>query len=370
MFRVSENARARLRAGVARLAPAASGAWRIGLAALSRARRIDMVSALIAAADAIETAAGRIWWVLRWLAPSQGLGLTGALLWRSAAALAGLGVAATLVTGLSARDDSAPGAGALARSELRSLAEAAERPAPTLLSWTPVSRPIAMFNLDAPELGRAPPSLAARSSGSAREDLLSYGSLAEAKPYLLLALRTGSLDAAPARPFTVSLAREAAELALSVTRSSAPVPVETRFGLLETADVELGDGEASRSCIAFRSTGGMAGFAMRGWWCAAGKPSDRRQLTCLVERLDLVNAAGDQQLRAAFAASELRRTESCGRAHLAASGRKASWLDAESAAPALKVQKAEPEPAKALPRPRKKPAKLNARRTSPSPAET
>ncbi|WP_139333795.1 hypothetical protein [Bosea sp. TND4EK4] len=370
MFRVSENAKACLRAGVARFGPASSRAWAAFRAGLARAGRIDAVPALIAAADAIEFAAGKIWQALRWLAPSRGMGLTGALLWRSAAALAGIGFAATLVTGLSARDDSKSRLAALAMPDAGRSTAAAEQTVPSHLSWIPVTRPIAMFNLDAPELGRASPSLAARSSDGAREDLLSYGSLAEPKPHLLLALRTGDMAAAPARSFTVALAREAAELALSVTRSSAPVPVETRFGLLETADVELGDGQASRSCIAFRSTSGVAGFALRGWWCAAGKPSDRRQLTCLIERLDLVNAAGDQQLRAAFAASELRRTGSCERAHLASSGRKASWLDAEAAAPALKVKKAEPEPAKALPRPRKKPAKLSGRRTVPGPAET
>jgi hypothetical protein len=347
--------------------PKACAAFRAGIA---RTRRLDLVPILIAGADTVESAAGKASRALRWLAPSRSLGLTAALLWRSAAALAGIGCAATLVTGLSARDDTEPRLASPAAPDSGRLAAVAGRTVPSPLAWAPVSRPIAMFNLDAPELGRVAPSLAARSSGSIREDLLSYGSLAEPSPYLVLALRTGSMEAAPTRSFTVALAREAGELALSVNRISAPVLVETRFGPLETGDVDLGDGRSSRSCIAFRSTSGIAGFALRGWWCAAGKPSDRSQLICLVERLDLVNAAADQQLRAAFASSELRRAPSCERAHLASSGRKASWLDAEAMAPALKVKKAEPDAVKAPPRPRKKPAKLSARRRGSGLADT
>lgn len=327
--------------------------------ALSRLARLDAVPALIAALDRLEQVARRLFRLLRWLAPRRALGLTGALAWRATAALAGIGGTAALVTSLSAQDEPAPRPPAPLSVAAIGHTPSAVSAGPS--SWTTVQRPIAMFDLAAPELGRSPPQRAARTAAGLREDLLSFGGLGQEGPHLVLVLRTGRLDDGDPRPFTVAIAREAAAQALSVSRSSLPLAIETRFGRVETADVVLGDGRETRGCIAFRSVTGEAGFALRGWWCAAGRPSDRRQLTCLIDRIDLVNAADDQALRAAFAASELRRQPACERPHLAATGRKASWLDAQTAAPALRNKTAAPEPQRALPTPRKKPAKLGAR---------
>lgn len=330
-----------------------------------------MVTALIASVDTVEWLSRSIWRGLRRLVPRHGLGLTGALLWRGAAALAGIGMTAALVTGLSAKDEDQTQLAALTVQDAARTGGPADRQATTgPIQWAPIVKPIAMFNLDAPEFARAAPAYAARSGSGAREDLLSFGGFAQATPHLALAVRTGRLDGANAAPFTVAIAREAAAMALSTTRSSLPVTIETRFGPLETADVVLSDGTESRGCVAFRSAGGIDTFALRGWWCAAGKPSDRRQLTCLVERLDLINAAGDQALRAAFAASELRRNAACERAHLSAAGRKASWLDAEAPAPALKIKTATAEASRALPIAREKAAKPRGRKAQRAGAST
>lgn len=354
-----------------RLKPALDGLSRRIAAVGIRLRRIDLVTGLIAAADGFERVGKALWRLLSWLAPRRSIGLTGALAWRMAAALAGIGCTAALVTGLSAKDEDGmqmatapmPGAVTLQPLPLRQFSTGP-------IQWSPVVRPIAMFNLDAPEFSRERPAYAARSGAGAREDLLSFGSFPQMTAHLVLALRTGRLDDAPALPFTVAIAREAAAAALSMTRSSLPVTIETRFGPLESADVVLGDGRETRGCIAFRSAGPAEGFALRGWWCAAGKPTDRRQLSCLIERLDLVNAAGDQDLRTAFAASELRRNPACERAHLSAAGRKSSWLDTDASAPALKVRTIAAEPAKVLPKPRNRPAKQHVRDRAKDPAST
>lgn len=318
----------------------------------TRIAAIDLVPALITCADRVESGCRIAFRVLRRLMPRSGLGLPGALAWRIAAALGGIGLTAALVTALSGN-----GAGGNQLASLASPVAAAttrtatsdRKPllATTEADWVEITRPIAIFHLEAPELGREPSSFEARRSrdGGQREDLLSFGTFASSAPHLSLRLRTRDGLAAHSGSFTVALVHAAALRSLAVERGSTPALIETRFGSLETADIVLGDGIESRACLAFRTIGVDAPFAMSGWWCAGAKPSDRRQLTCLIDRLDLANAGADPELRAAFARSELRRQPGCATPRLAATGRKLSWLDADGTMPALRMKTATTEPA-------------------------
>lgn len=353
-----------IRAGLLRLEPrlqhGVTFCRRSAARLTGRLARIDIVPALIAAADGIESGSRGVLRSTRHLWPRKGLGLTGALAWRAAAAMSGIGLTAVFITGLSAKDED--------RLALASLAAAAanlptqdiaaprrSRPPATAEDWVAIAQPMAIFSLEAPDFRREPPLLEARRSpdDSRREDVLSFGNPAEPRPHLLLRLATGEGAATSTRSFMVALVHEAARRGLAVERGSTPAPIETRFGPLETADVVLGDGKESRGCIAFRTPPGEAGFALSGWWCAAPKPSDRRQLVCLVERLDLVGTGTEPELRNIFARSELKRHPDCTPPRLSASGRKASWLDADGNLPALRVKTASAEPARGAAEPRK-----------------
>lgn len=359
---VSSSALESIRARLEQLQPWLARAGEACRTAAQRCARIDLVPALIAAADHGERYGRALWRGLRLLAPRRGLGLSGALLWRGLAALTGLGMTAALVTGLSAKDEDQPQLASLIASTTsgpipRIAAASPRSDSLDAMAWSPISRPIAMFDLGSSELGRIAPAYEARRTADGRrEDVLTFAAFAEKGPHLMLRLRTGPLEQPGARSFTIGLVREAALRALSVTRSSAPAAIQTRFGPVEAADVVLDDGSTSRSCLAFRSTGDTAAFTMNGWWCASAKPSDRRQLACLIDRLDLANAAGNEELRAAFARSELARDPACAKPHLAAAGRKASWLDVDGSVPALRMKTAAAEPAKAKPAAR--PARL------------
>lgn len=331
----------------------------------ARLAGIDIVPFLIGCADRIE---GGFRWstrVARQLLPRRGLGLTGALAWRSAAALSGIGLTAALITGLSAKDEAPTQMASLALPATGPSAQTGASPrrqrAPAAAEdWVAIPRPNTMFSLEASELGRETPALEARRSqdGGRREDLLSFGSFAEPKPHLVLRLATGDDAAAGTRSFMVALVHDAAQRGFAVERSSTPAPTETRFGPLETADVVLGEGTQSRACIAFRSPPGEAGFAMSGWWCAGSKPSDRRQLACLIDRLDLAGPV-DPELRRVFARSELNREPACAPPRLSASGRKASWLDVDGSLPSLRMKTASAEPPRAVAEPGKRRAKPN-----------
>ncbi|BCB18164.1 hypothetical protein [Bosea sp. ANAM02] len=346
----------RLRPLLLQLRPWLARAGALCRSAWSRLATIDLVPLLITGADRIEGAFRSACRLGRRLMPRGNLGLPGALAWRIAAALGGISLTAALVTALSGNGEGRPRLASIA-SPVAAATTRTDAPgrkpllAATEADWVAITRPIAIFNLEAPELGRDAPAIEARRSrdGSQREDLLSFGAFAGSAPHLSLRLRTGDGLAAGSSSFTVALVHVAALRSLAVERGSMPAMIETRFGPLETADIVLGDGSESRACLAFRTVGADAPFAMSGWWCAGARPSDRRQLTCLIDRLDLANAGAEPALRAAFARSELRRQPGCATPRLAATGRKVSWLDADGTVPALRMKTATGEP---MPEPR------------------
>lgn len=329
------------------------------LAAMQKARlgAFDGVGALISAADRIEAACRTL---LRLLVsgPSRwSLGLSAALAWRGLAALTGIGLSAALVTALSS-DDSEPRLATLTEIPAvgsRLVRDVRQEPRPVLgdEGWIRIARPIAMFGLDSAELDRQAPAYEARRSqdGSKREDVLAFGSFAEAKPHLVLRILLDPKEEQLSQPFVIGLVREAAGRGMSVQRSGTPTGIETKFGLVETADTTLGDGETSRSCIGFRHRMSEAQLSLSGWWCgAANRPADRQQLICLLDRVDLLSAGDDRTLHAVFARTELKRQPACSPPRLSATGRKTSWLDGDGAAPALRTRNASAERPKANPK--------------------
>ncbi|RDJ22444.1 hypothetical protein DWF00_02355 [Bosea caraganae] len=323
----------------------------------SKLRSFDGVGALISTADSIE-AAFRV--VLRWprsRLSRWGLGLTGALAWRGLAALTGIGLTATLVTALSTDDSEIRLASLteLPAASQRLVRDVRQEPRAVLgdEGWVRIAKPIAMFGLDSAELDRQAPSYEARRSqdGGKREDVLAFGGFTEAKPYLVLRLLLDAKDEQLSQPFVISLVREAAGRGMSLQRSGAPTGIETKFGLVETADATLSDGATSRACIGFRHRMGDAQLSLSGWWCGAEKrPADRQQLVCLLDRVDLLSAGDDRALHAAFARTELKRQPACSPPRLSASGRKTSWLDGDGSAPALRTKSAAAERPRANPR--------------------
>lgn len=316
----------------------------------NRFATFDLAAALIRFADRVEIGFGYLWRGLaglRHLPRLPGMRLGGGLVWRGIAAATGVGFTATLVTALSSEREMTIASLTLPPAQdTRPVRNGGEAPRPAAGSrenWIPITRPIPMFGLEAPELDRASGTLESRHSpdGTQREDVLAFGAFAEPKAHLLLRLSVEHDRGDLSQPFVISLVRETAARAMSVQRSSLPTAMQTRFGPVETADATLTDGGTSRPCIAFRMQGGSLPLAMSGWWCgSAGKPADRQQLLCLIDRIDLVNAGDDRALRTAFARTELNRQPACAPPRLSATGRKVSWLDADGAAPALRTKSA------------------------------
>lgn len=310
--------------------------------------RPDLVGTLIDAVDALERLALSGLRLLR-----RGLGtLSLGVVWRGLAALTGIGMVAALVTGLTTPQEAEAARATGATTPEPSAAAPAIRdvrvqPLSAAIGpegWVGVVRPIALFGLETPELDRRSGYEARRSAdGSRREDMLTFGEFADGKPFFALKLlvnRGGEADRASAslsQPFVIALVRDGAARGLSVGRSGMVTAIETKFGPVETADVGLTDGEHSRACIGFRHQDAAAHLSFTGWWCGGeSRHADRAQLTCMLDRVDLLSAGDDHTLRALFAEFELNRRPGCSQPRLSASGRKSSWLDADAKAPALK----------------------------------
>ncbi|WP_066477306.1 hypothetical protein [Bosea sp. WAO] len=319
----------------------------------SQGRRRDAVTLLIDCADAIEAGAVRLARAAGRVGRSAGAGLTHGLIWRGVAAATGIGLTATLVAGLSSGEPEA----ALPTLSTMVPLEAPAGPAirdvriqavPAAFGedgWISIARPVALFGLETPELGKRTGYEARRSQdGTRREDVLSFGEFGEDKPLLALKLqvnRESGVQGAPAglsQPFVIALVRESAARGLSVGRSGATTPLETKFGMVETADISLNDGNAGRACIGFRHLDGSAHLSFSGWWCGGeGKPADRAQLGCMLDRIELLSAGDDSELRALFAKAEPHRRPGCSVPRQAAAGRKGAGLEADGKAPALKT---------------------------------
>jgi hypothetical protein len=236
----------------------------------------------------------------------------------------------TLLPGLTVRPESAtvaaPGAPPAERSP-----------------WSMVARPLEAFSLVLADAPRETRRYEARrhANGRGREDSLSLGSFDEPGAYMRVSLYRPGPEAGDSGTLFLDLARRAAEAGLSVERSAVSTTMTSKFGPIEVADVLLEGPQAGRACLAFRHLSVDPDFRISGWSCGStGRPVDRVQLACQLDRLNLLSGADDKPLRALFLAAERNRDASCSPPRLSATGRKISWLDPESPAQLRHVQAA------------------------------
>lgn len=215
-------------------------------------------------------------------------------------------------------------------------------------TWTEINHPLALYGLAGTEFSKLPATYRARRRGLAgtREDVMSFGTLDGAKPYLQVSLlRHGATGEASTDGLADALARLAGTRGLTTTRIRAAAPVETRLGQIESADLLLWEGGAATPCLGFRGPmDGVGVLHVAGFACGVpGQPMGRAALACAIDRIDLLSAGDDVALRAVFVAAERREGSSCpGSPALAAArslmpvGRHLGWLDPGGVLPPLR----------------------------------
>lgn len=208
-------------------------------------------------------------------------------------------------------------------------------------AWLRIEQPLALFRLSWPELDGVPQryEAARHPAGGGRDDVIAFGEFANPSMQLRLSVyRTGSEAPAPGT-FFVDLVRRAGESGLAVMRSAIALPVATKFGPMEAADVLLSGQGQERACLAFRLISTAPGLRLSGWLCGtAERPADRAALACLADRLDLVGAREDRELAAYFGKAELQRGRACMASQVQTAGGKSAWLEGGRSLPPFKAK--------------------------------
>ncbi|MCP8938675.1 hypothetical protein NK718_09130 [Alsobacter sp. SYSU M60028] len=209
---------------------------------------------------------------------------------RYAAGLAGLLLLAWLTLPALLTSGRAPSAGDDAAPAL---------PAP---AWQPAGTP-PNFLLESPLFPREAISVESRrhQPGGGREDVFTAATPVAGGAFARIVVYRPGDEPRREGSFFLAMARLAAQAGYAVTRTEIPAGLMTRLGAAEASETEfLVDGQP-RACLGFRLDMDGAGLNVSGWLCGAGARTDRTQLACLIDGLDLAPGVADLVMRAAFA---------------------------------------------------------------------
>ncbi|MEA2760259.1 MAG: hypothetical protein QOH65_2872 [Methylobacteriaceae bacterium] len=171
-------------------------------------------------------------------------------------------------------------------------------------AWVEIQKPFRLFALNAPEWGREPAYSAERHrDGGGRRDHLIFGTFGT-RAWLLVTLYRRGEEGADPTPFFADVARRAAPAELAIARTGQPRSLPARLGSFDVADFTLagtaGASGQSTSCLGFRSADRRI-LEIGGFACGTpGNPIDRARLACTLDRIDLISAGDDTELRAFF----------------------------------------------------------------------
>jgi len=199
--------------------------------------------------------------------------------------------------------------------------------------WRTIQKPVELISLQAPQFGRHAPKYVARQSDAGDlEDALVFETGQPEMPDAKVALRRRD-GGRPQPSLFIDMTRQLSERGIAVTRAGAPFRLTTKFGDIDAADMTIEDPQGrGLACLAFRSDGPIGLF---GWYCAPQRAAaERPELVCFIDRLALLRAGEDRDLRGFFAEAEQRRRP-CPTARVS-TGRKPTWLDSDGKAPPMR----------------------------------
>lgn len=176
--------------------------------------------------------------------------------------------------------------------------------------WNEITRMHGAFALEAPQLEGLERKYVVRRhrEGGGRKDHLTFGDAFEAGPYVRVALyRPGgeaSLEFDPLEAVTAVASESSIDAELMETGNR----LRTKFGSLEVIEMNVKGPEGKRNCIAVANAWADAHLGLVAWWCNSGPELvSHGQLACILDRLSLMSAGGDNRLSDFFARAELKR---------------------------------------------------------------
>ena len=188
--------------------------------------------------------------------------------------------------------------------------------------WVQIIKPTHVFSLEAPDLGEAAFGYEASryGVGGGRKDILTFGEFGGTEhPWLRLRLyrRGPEPEMEVEEDIETTLADLLRKESIELVSSEPLDDASTRFGPMSTLRTVLargGETAQTLDCLGFHIAVRSPGLRIEGLAC---ETPDRlvktSALECLVDRLDLLAGASDDDLRMFFARAEPMRRRECGR---------------------------------------------------------
>jgi hypothetical protein len=204
--------------------------------------------------------------------------------------------------------------------------------------WIEVTRAAGAFAVSMPGLEPVQSTYLVRRhrDGGGRKDLVTFGAARDKNVYVRIELyRPGTEGEVIADPLD-AVAALAAESHIDAELSETTGKLRTKFGALPVVAMTVEGSDAKRACIAVAGGWDDPRFGLVAWLCNPGPELvPYGELACLLDRLTLMSAGGDDGLAAFFAKAELKRNF-CGSAGpiVAATPRRSDdWISQKIAPP-------------------------------------
>lgn len=177
--------------------------------------------------------------------------------------------------------------------------------------WIEIARAHASFALDASVLEGLEARFIARRHriGGGRKDELTYGDPVSYGPYVRVSLyRPGAEGMAEPDPLAAVVAL-ASESGINAELQETSGKLRTKFGDLPAINMRVMGKDGWRNCLAATGAWSDPRFGLVAWWCNTGPEIVALgKFACVVDRIALMSAGGDEQLADFFARAELRRS--------------------------------------------------------------
>ena len=149
-------------------------------------------------------------------------------------------------------------------------------------------------------------------SGGGRKDELTFGDPSARRPYVRIVLyRPGTEGMAEPDPLE-AVVEVASQSSIDAELQETNRRVATKFGALPIVAMTVKSVTGPRYCIATAAAWSDPRLGLTAWWCNEGDELVAHgDFACLLDRLALMSAGGDERLAEFFAHAELRR-RSCG----------------------------------------------------------
>lgn len=176
--------------------------------------------------------------------------------------------------------------------------------------WAEITRMHGAFALETPQLDGLEKKYIVRrhKEGGGRKDLLTFGNPSDGGTYVRVALYRPGTEATLEPDALEAVTNVAAESSIDAELLETDNRINTKFGSLSVIEMNVKNDGGTRNCVAVANAWSEAHLGLVAWWCNSGPELVAHgKLACVLDRLSLMSAGGDQKLADFFARAELRR---------------------------------------------------------------